>query len=414
MTANATPPPSPSPRPHAVAFVFVTVLIDAMGIGIIIPVTPDLIKELADLPISGAALWGGYLSFIYALMQFAFAPVLGNLSDRFGRRPVLLVSLAALTVDYLIMGLAPTLVLLFVGRLLAGIAGATHSTANAYMADISAPSERAKNFGLLGAAFGVGFIVGPVVGGVVGEIGTRAPFFAAAGLAAANFLYGAVVLPETLPADKRRVFAWRRANPLGVARQIAKSPTVTWFFAAYFLFTLAHFVYAAIWAYYAKEVFSWSNAEVGLSLAAVGVGFAVVQGWLIRYMLPRWGEARTTLAGFIFSIIGLVAVSFATEGWVIYLFIPVMALGAVVTPALIALMANRVSDDAQGELQGALTSVAGITLILSPLIMTQLFAFFSGPETPIYFPGAPFLVAAILMLAALVPFGLGLRREPRK
>ena len=231
---------------RAVAFVFVTVLINAMGIGIILPVMPDLIRELTDLPLGAAALWGGYLSFVYALMQFVFGPALGNLADRLGRRPVLLVSLFTMAVDYVIMGLAPSLWLLFAGRVLAGIAGATHSTANAFIADISAPDRRAQNFGLIGAAFGLGFIAGPLIGGLAGELGTRAPFFVAAALALVNFLWGALVLPETLEPENRRRFDWRRANPLGAARQIARMPMVAWFFVALFLYDLAHFAYPAV------------------------------------------------------------------------------------------------------------------------------------------------------------------------
>ncbi len=395
--------------PHAKYFVFFTVLLDAMGIGIIVPVTPDLIRELSDLPLSQAALWGGYLSFVYALMQFVFGSTIGNLSDRFGRRPVLLVSLAALAADYVIMGFAPTLWLLFVGRFIAGIAGATYSTANAFIADVTPPDKRAQNFGLIGAGFGLGFVLGPLIGGLVGELGTRAPFFAAAGLAMLNFLYGLVVLPESLARENRRRFSWARANPLGFARQISKFPTVAWFFAAMVLFNLAHFVYPSVWSFYTKEAFAWSSAEVGLSLAAVGVGFAVVQGWLIRFILPKLGEVRTTVLGFVVSIAGLLLLAFATQGWMVYALMPLTALGAIITPAITALMSNRIADDAQGELQGALSSLAGITLIVSPVVMTQLFGYFSGPATPYYFPGAPFLAAGLIMALALVPFRAGLR-----
>ena len=398
---------------RATVFVFVTVLIDAMGIGIILPVMPDLIRELTDLTLGGAALWGGYLSFIYALMQFAAGPTLGNLSDRFGRRPVLLLSLFTLAVDYLIMGFAPALWLLFVGRALAGIAGATYATANAFIADISPPHQRAQNFGLLGAGFGAGLVAGPLIGGLASELGTRAPFFAAAALAFANLAYGALVLPESLAPESRRRFDWRRANPLGAARQIAGMPAVAWLFLAMFLFDLAHHVYPAIWSFYAKEAFAWSNAEVGLSLAFVGVCFAVTQGWLIRFILPRLGEAGTALWGLVVSIAGLVCFGVITQGWMVYVLIFLTALGAVVTPAMTGLMSSRVPGNAQGELQGALASVLGVALIISPVMMTQTFGYFTGATAPIYLPGAPFLGAAALMALALVPFSMGVRRIMR-
>ena len=395
---------------RAVSFVFVTVLIDAMGIGIIIPVMPDLIRELGGVSLGNAAIVGGYLTFVYALMQFASGPTLGNLSDRFGRRPVLLISLFALAVDYLIMGFAPTLLLLFVGRALAGVAGATYSTANAFIADISPADRRAQNFGLIGAGFGVGFVAGPLIGGLAGELGTRAPFFAAAAIAIANFAWGAFVMPETLPPDRRRAFRWRRANPLGAARQIARMPALSWFFLAMFIYEVGHHVYPAIWSFYTKEAFAWSNAEVGLSLAVVGVCFAVVQGWLIRFILPRAGEAGTVWLGFAISIAGLIFFGLATEGWMIYAALPLTAFGALITPALTGLMSNQVSERAQGELQGALASVMGVTMIISPLLMTQIFGYFVSDSAPVYLPGAAFLGAAVLLLLALVPLYIGIRR----
>ncbi|MGI9524804.1 MAG: TCR/Tet family MFS transporter [Hyphomicrobiaceae bacterium] len=396
---------------HATFFVFVTVCFDAIGFGIIIPVLPDLIGELADLGLGGAALWGGWLSFSYALMQFAFGPVVGNLSDRFGRRPILLASLVVLTIDYLIMAMAPNLFTLFVGRTIAGIAAATYSTCNAYVADVSSPEDRAKNFGLLGAGFGLGFILGPLIGGGAAEFGTRAPFYAAAVVAFVNFCYGLLVLPESLPRERRRTFKWRRANPLGAIRQIRKIPMVSWFVVTYFLFDVAHFVYPVIWAYYTKEAFGWSSSEVGLSLAIVGVGFVVVQGWLIRIILPRVGNVRTTIAGILINIVGFIGLAFATQGWMIYALMPVVALGAIVSPALTAIMSNRVPDDSQGELQGTITSVTAVTLVVSPILMTQLFGLFAGPDAPIYLPGAPFIAAAVITAMALLPFMTGLRLQ---
>jgi DHA1 family tetracycline resistance protein-like MFS transporter len=400
---------SPRTNRSAIVFVFLTVCIDAIGFGIIIPVLPDLIAEVSNTTISGAALWGGYLSFSYAVMQFAFGPAIGNLSDRYGRRPVLLVSLFMLAADFLIMALAPSLLVLFIGRILAGIAAATHSTANAVMADLSSREDRARNFGIIGAAFGVGFIIGPVIGGIAGEFGTRAPFFTAAALAFANFCFGALVLPESLAPEKRRPFDWKRANPGGGFIQLRKLPMVMWFMVCVFIFEIANFAYPAVWAYYTKEAFKWSSAEVGLSLAAFGLGFALVQGWLIRFILARLGEARTVIFGFAMGIAGLIGFSFANQGWMIYALLPISALGGVATPALNALMANCTPDDAQGELQGLRTSVVAIVMVISPLVMTQLFGYFTRGGTPVYFPGAPFLAAAVLTALALIPFYAGLR-----
>lgn len=401
------------PRNKAALFVFVTVVLDAMGIGIIMPVLPDLLRELSHTTLGEAALWGGYLSFTYALMNFLFSPVIGALSDRYGRRPVLLISLGSLAVDYLIMAFAPTLWILFIGRVLAGISGATYSTATAYIADVTPKDQRAAAFGLVGAGFGVGFVLGPVVGGLMGELGTRAPFYAAAALAMMNFLYGWFVLPESLSAGNRRAFEIRRANPFGAFAQMVKVPMVIWFVAATFLYSLAHHVYPAIWSFYTKEAFDWSARAIGISLALVGVGFAVVQGGLIHLILRTFGTAWTAGLGMAIGALGLLGLAFAWSGWVIYAMIPVTALGAIVTPALTGLMANRVSDDAQGELQGLLASVQAVTAFVSPLMMTQLFAAFTVETAPVYFPGAPFLAAALIMMLALIPLRIGLSRSQR-
>ena len=405
-----TPDTAAPSRRNAAMFVLITVVLDSMGIGIIMPVMPDLLQELSGLTIGEAALWGGYLSFTYALMQFVFSPVLGGLSDRYGRRPVLLISLAFMSVDYLIMALAPTLAILFLGRVLAGISGATYATATAYIADVTPKEGRAKAFGLVGAGFGIGFILGPVVGGLMGEIGTRAPFYAAAALALANFVYGWFVLPESLPSSRRRPFEWRRANPFGALAQLARVPMVAWLVGAMFLYSLAHYVFPAVWSFYAKAAFLWTNAEIGLSLAAVGVGFAVVQGGLIGLILKRFGEVRTVVLGLGLNTVGMVGLAFATQGWMAYALMPVTALGAIVTPAQTGLMANRVPDDSQGELQGALSSVQAVCSVISPLVMTQVFGAFTSDEGA-FFPGAPFLLAAAIMVLAFVPFRIGLGRD---
>ncbi len=406
--------PSVVHKRGAAMFVFVTVVLDSVGIGIIIPVMPDLMQELSGLSVGEAALWGGYLTFTYALMQFLFSPTVGNLSDRFGRRPVLLISLATLGVDYVIMAMADTLWLLFIGRAVAGVAGATYSTATAYIADVTPKEKRAGAFGLVGAGFGVGFILGPVIGGLMGELGTRAPFYAAAVVALVNFAYGWFVLPESLAPENRRSFSWRRANPLGAILQIAKLQAVAWFVGASFLYSLSHWVFPSVWSYFTKEAFAWSNAEIGLSLAAIGVGFAVVQGVLIHIFIRRIGEVRTVYFGFVLNVIGMTGIAAAYQGWMLYALLPITALAAVVTPALTGLMSNRIGDDAQGELQGVLSSSQGLTTILSPVLMTQVFGVFTttGSGLP-YFPGAPFALAAALMLLAMIPFAIGLRIRER-
>lgn len=398
---SKTAPPKKSGR-LAISFILITVILDSIGIGLIIPIMPQLIEELTNDPINIAAEWGGFLTFIYALMQFVFGPTIGNLSDRFGRRPVLLASLLFLSVDYLIMALAPTILLLVIGRTLAGIAGANFSTANAYIADVSPPEKRSQNFGLVGAAFGMGFIIGPAIGGFLGEYGTRAPFYAAALLALLNAAYGLFILPESLPKEDRRPFEWSRANPLGALRQMKKVPVVAGMMIAAFLFDIAHFVYPAVWSYYTVEVFNWSSAQIGLSLAAVGVGFAVVQGWLIRIIVPKFGETRTLLFALLMNVISLFGFSFATAGWMVFAIIPLTSLGALAGPAFSGIMSQQLPKDEQGELQGLISSKAGLATIISPIVMTQLFGHFAGTSAPIYFPGAPFFAAALLVMLSLI------------
>lgn len=399
----------PPVRKHAALFIFVTVVLDSMGIGIIMPVMPDLLKELSGLSIGEAAIWGGYLSFSYAAMQFLFSPAIGNLSDRYGRRPILLISLATLGVDYIVMALAPNLWILFIGRVIAGIAGATYATATAYLADVTPKEKRAAAFGLVGAGFGVGFILGPALGGLMAEFGTRAPFYAAAVVAFVNFAYGWLILPESVTRENRRPFEWRRANPLGAIRQISRFPMVTWLLATLVLFNIANMVYPAVWSYFTKAALDWSNAAIGFSLAAVGICFAIVQGGLIGWIIRKLGEVRTAVMGFAANIVGMTGIAFAQTDWQLYALMPVCALGAIVTPALTGLMANRVPDDQQGELQGLLASLQAIVAIVSPLFLTQLFGLFTTGATEIYFPGAPFLAAAFFMAVALVPLRRGVK-----
>ncbi|MDJ0626858.1 MAG: TCR/Tet family MFS transporter [Rhodobacter sp.] len=392
------------PRTLPIIFILITVVIDAMGIGLILPVMPDLIREVTGGDLASAAIWGGILSTVFAVMQFLFGPVVGNLSDRFGRRPVLLVALGVMALDYLVMALAGTIWLLLIGRIVGGITAATQSTANAFMADISKPEEKAANFGLIGAAFGIGFVIGPLLGGLLGEYGTRAPFYAAAVLAAANMVFGYFILPETVTDRIRRPFEWRRANPFGAFAYIGALPGVGRLIAMFFLYQVAFFVYPAIWAYFTRARFGWEPGMVGLSLASFGIAMAIVQGGLIRIVLARLGERFTVLYGLAFNFCAFLALALVTNGTLALILTPLTALGAVVTPALQGMMSRTVPDDAQGELQGVLTSAAAVSMIVSPLIMTQIFAAFTGGLAPVYLPGAPFLVSMLLMVACAAVF----------
>jgi len=401
-----------TPGRNAILFIFLTVLIEMIGFGIIIPVMPKLLTSITGDSLSDAARDGGYLTVAFAVMQFAFAPIMGGLSDRFGRRPVLLFSLAGYSIDFLIMAVAPSYVWLFLGRMVSGVFAATHSTASAYIADVSPPEKRAGNFGLLGAAFGLGFIIGPAIGGFLGEIGPRAPFFAASALAAVNTVYGFFVLPETLAPENRRPFDIRRANPLGSLLEIRVRPTVLYLLGALFLMQLAQAVYPATWSYYSIARHGWSEAQIGISLAYVGLMSAFVQGVLAPRVIPAIGEARA--AGFSLAVIVLafLGYGFATEGWMVYVLITFGALAGFGMPAIQGIMSNATPANAQGELQGAASSVMSISLIAGPLAMTQTFAAFTGPEAPVYFPGAAFLLASALAATAVVPISLALQRRP--
>jgi MFS transporter, DHA1 family, tetracycline resistance protein len=391
-------------RKLPITFLLITVALDSIGIGIIMPVMPDLLIELGATGLSQAALWGGAMAAVFAVMQFLFGPTVGNLSDRYGRRPVLLVSLAAMSVDYLIMGFANAVWILVIGRIIGGITSATQSTASAYMADISSPDEKAQNFGLIGAAFGVGFILGPLIGGLLGELGPRAPFFAAAGLAAANTIFGLIVLPETVTDAIRRPFSWARANPVGAFKHMGKLPGVRRLMLVFFFYQIAFFVYPSIWAYYTQERFGWESGMVGVSLAVFGASMAVVQGGLIRIVIPKFGEHRTVILGFSITVVAFLIYSLAFEGWQIFALAPLTSLGVIAGPALQGIMSRTASDDQQGELQGILTSISALSVIISPLMMTNVFAYFTRDGTPFYMPGAPFILSMGLVLAALVVF----------
>jgi len=393
-----------------VVFILLSVMIDAMGIGLIIPVMPDLIREITGGDLANAALWGGVLTTVFAVMQFLFGPVMGNLSDRFGRRPVLLITLAVMAADYIVMALAGSIWLLFVGRIVGGITAATQSTANAYMADISEPGKKAQNFGLVGAAFGLGFVIGPLLGGILGEFGTRAPFWAAAGLAGANVVLGYFVLTETVTDAIRRPFEWKRAKPFGAFKSMRELPGIGRLFVVFFLYQVAFFVYPAVWAYFGHARFGWNAGMIGLSLGLFGIMMAIVQGGLIRVILHKLGERGTVIYGLVFDVFAFGALAFVTSGSIALILTPLAALGAVITPALQGIMSQAVGDKRQGELQGALTSVGAVAMIVSPMVMTFTFAQFTRDGAPIFFPGAPFLLSLGLILLALFVFLLPQRK----
>jgi DHA1 family tetracycline resistance protein-like MFS transporter len=399
------------PGRHALVFVAITVLIDVIGFGLILPVLPALLVEITGESVSRAAIDGGWLTFVYAAMQFVCAPVLGNLSDRFGRRPVLLFAIGALGVDYLIMGVAPRLSWLFVGRTIAGIAGASFTPAYAYVADISPPEKRAQSFGLISAAFGVGFILGPALGGLLGQLGPRAPFFAAAGLSLVNLGYGTLVLPESLALGSRRRFEWKRANPLGTLAQMRRHPVVLGLLFALFLWMLAHQVMPATWSFYTKLRFGWSEAMIGASLAVAGAVMALSQATLMRALVPRLGERRLALLGIAVASVGYLGYATASEGWMMFAWLSTWLFGALVSPSTNALMSHRIEAAAQGELQGAIASLYSLSSILGPPLMTQLFGRFSGSEASVHLPGAAFLAATLLTIVSFAIYYRATREE---
>ena len=388
----------PTKRGPALVFIFITLLLDVIGLGIIIPVVPKLIEQLIDGNLSEAASYGGWLTSAYAVMQFIFSPVLGGLSDRFGRRPVLLFSLFGFGLDYLLTGFSPTIEWLFLGRILAGVTGASFTTANAYIADISTPEKRAQNFGLVGAAFGIGFILGPAMGGYLGQYGPRVPFFVAAGLSMVNFLYGFFILPESLAPENRRPFDWRRANPVGSLMNLGRYPVILGLVASLVLIYTASFAVQGTWTFYTMEKFKWDEKTVGWSLATIGLSFAIVQGGLSRIIIPKLGPHRSVYVGLMFSSLGFALFAFATQSWMMFAFMGIYALGGIAGPSVQGIISGQVPANEQGEVQGALTSLTSTTSIFGPLIMTNLFSYFTAQNAPIYFPGAPYLLGAVLTL----------------
>lgn len=379
-------------------FILITLLLDAMGIGLILPVMPDLLREVTGEDLARAALWGGVLTTVFAVMQFLCGPTLGGLSDRFGRRPVLLVSLAVMAADYVVMALAGSIWLLLAARVVGGITAANHATAAAYIADISAPEKKAANFGLIGAAFGIGFILGPVIGGLLAEFGTRAPFWAAAALAGANLAFGLFVLPETLKPAHRRPFRLARANPFGALRAIGRLPGLKAPLLVYALYEFAQIAYPAVWAFFGAARFGWSPGMIGASLAIFGISFAIMQGGLIRLILPRLGEWGTVAFGLSANLGIFLTLAFIEDGRLALMLTPFTALGACVVPPLQGIMSRATPADAQGELQGLLQSLRSLAMIAGPVTFTAIFFAFTAPGAALFLPGAPFLVSAAIMV----------------
>ncbi len=388
-------------RTPTIVFIFITMLIDVIGIGLIIPVLPDLVKSFTNGDLSKAAQYSGWLMAAYAIMQFIFSPVLGGLSDKYGRRPIILFSLFGFALDYLLLGFAPSLFWLFVGRCIAGITGASFTTANAYIADISKPEDRTKNYGMVGAAFGLGFILGPMIGGILGQYGARIPFFFAAGLTFINWLYGYFILPESLKPENRRDFDWKRANPMGTILILKKYPKLLWLLTSFLLLQLAGQTHPSIWTFFTMKQFGWTTQEVGWSLAFVGLVIGLVQGGLIRYTTPKLGERKSILYGLILYGIGFVMFAFASKSWMMYAIMIPFGLGGICGPSLQSLITKQVGVDQQGELQGGITSLQSITTIFGPLLASNLFAYFTSKSAPFQFPGAGFFSASLLIILSI-------------
>jgi DHA1 family tetracycline resistance protein-like MFS transporter len=392
-----------SSRTPALTFIFITMLIDVIGFGLIIPVLPRLLEEMTGGDLSTAARWGGILMFTYAGMQFLFSPIIGGLSDRYGRRPVILASLFAFGIDFIIQGFAPNIWWFFIGRVLGGITGASFTSGMAYIADVSPIEKRAQNFGIVGAAFGLGFIIGPLIGGIVSfHFGIRAPFFAAAGLALLNWLYGYFILPESLSAENRRPFEWKRANPIGSLLNLRRYPVILSLVASLICIYIAGHANQSTWTYITMKKFNWDERWVGYSLAFVGLMTAIVQGGLSRILIPKFGQRTSVLVGLSLYAFGFVLFAFATEGWMMFAFMVPFAFGGLAGPSLQSIISGQVPANEQGELNGALTSLMSLTSIIGPLLMTNLFAHFTAPESAVQFPGAPFLMGAALSLLSML------------
>jgi MFS transporter, DHA1 family, tetracycline resistance protein len=406
MTSSRTPARNP------IIFIFITRLIDAMGFGIVMPVLPNLLMHMGKPDIAAATSTAGLLLVTYSGMQFFFGPIIGNLSDQFGRRPVILTSLLAYGIDCLLMGFAPTVAWLFLGRAIAGMAGAVFVPANAFVADITPPEKRASAFGLMGAAFGLGFIAGPAIGGLVGTFGPRVPFFVAASLAGLNFLFGLIVMPESLPPERRRKFSWRRANPFGAFLMLKHHPVVLIGALALVCFLLGNNVYPSTWAFFTTARFGWSSLMIGASLAATGASLALVQVFLTGRIVKRVGELRAALIGLSFAAFATITYAFVTQPWMIFVMAFVGGPQAIAYPSLNALMSRQIPPNAQGELQGGVASLSSIANVVGPYAMTQTFAHYTAPNAPLYFPGAAFLLAATLSLTGVALLFVQRARSP--
>ena len=395
----------------AMVFIFITMLIDIIGLGIIIPVIPKLISQLINGDISEAAKYGGWLLFAYAITQFVFSPLIGNLSDKFGRRPIILISLFGFSLDYLLLAFAPTITWLFIGRIISGITGASITTAAAYIADVSTPENRAKNFGLIGAAFGMGFIIGPVIGGFLGQYGARVPFYAAAILCMVNFLYGFFILPESLSKENRRDFNWKRANPIGAILNLKKYPKLIVLIVAVFILYVASHAVQSNWSYFTIYKFGWNEKMVGISLGVVGLLVGLVQGGLIRYTSPRLGNKKSIVIGMALYCVGMFLFATASQSWMMFVFLIPYCLGGISGPALQSVISEQVPATEQGEIQGTLTSIMSASSIIGPPMMSTIFYFFTHKWAPFQFAGAPFVLGGILMLISLVIAYKALRKH---
>ncbi|HEY4204530.1 MAG TPA: TCR/Tet family MFS transporter [Xanthobacteraceae bacterium] len=402
QAAAAESSPSGASRNAAVAFIFVTILLDMLALGMIMPILPKLVESFVDNDTATAARIFGVFGTAWALMQFIFSPVLGSLSDRFGRRPVVLLSNFGLGLDYVLMALAPSLWWLFAGRVISGITSASISTSFAYISDITAPDKRAAVFGRVGAAFGAGFILGPALGGLLGGVDPRLPFWVAAGLSFANTLYGLLILPESLPRDRRSPFHWRSANPVGAWKLLRSDTALTGLSVVNFIAQVAHVVLPSTYVLYATYRYGWDERTVGLTLAMVGVCAMVVQGGAVGPIVNRFGERKALAIGLAFGALGFLIFGLAPTGPLSWLGIPVMALWGVAGPATLGLMTRRVAPDQQGQLQGASGSVQSMAQLVGPFLFTMTFAYFIAPSSPIKLPGAPFLLAALLLVVAML------------
>ena len=395
----------------AIVFLVATAFINSMGMGLIVPVMPALLLEITGGDLADASLWGGIALMSYAAMQFVFSPIVGALSDRFGRRPVLLVSLSMFALDMLLLAMVNTLPWFLVVRALAGVFASTFSTANAYVSDITPADQRGKKFALLGAAFGAGFIMGPAIGGLLGDLNVRYPFYAGALVASTNAIFGAIYVRESLPVERRREFSWARANTFGTLMRLFRTPGVQSLLPVYFLATLSSWVYPTVWAYVAKAKFLWSESDIGWSVAYFGVVSVIAQAVIIQILLPRMGVQMAIWVALFVEMIALFGIGFASAGWFVYLMVTTSLISAMQDPALRQMLSSRVSEDAQGELQGGLSALTSVAMILSPLVYNSTFTLTAGESPVFYFPGTPFVVAGIASGLALVFYSRRTRRS---